>query len=322
MSATPGGSHALKTLAPGLQSPAWEGLIATLAITWASNSAYATDVLWGPLAAPGKVADALVVLQGFQQDPLATALTAPLGRPSVRKSGCCTSIRTGECSSGASAVRLHPCADAEDEAQRAAACVIRHVEAGRSPVALLANDRLLTRRVSAMLHSAGVSVRDETGWKLSTTFAAAQVMTLLRAADAARQHGRCDRRSEARARLVGRGGPDAGVAGSAPWRCALAGGAGPPRGGECRSLRMAGVADGLAGAALAQAGQVPPGEGARRGDGGAWRCCRHCLPCHCQEMVMSEPQHASTPSRRACLAWLAAPSVPLPLPQPGRKWLV
>ncbi|MEX1165775.1 MAG: PD-(D/E)XK nuclease family protein, partial [Hydrogenophaga sp.] len=77
----------------------------------------------------------------------------------------------------------HACGDAEDEAQRAAACVVQRVAAGQVPVALLANDRLLTRRVSALLTSAGVAVRDETGWKLSTTHAAAQVMALLRAAD-------------------------------------------------------------------------------------------------------------------------------------------
>ena len=178
------GQARLEDLAPGLQSPAWEGLIATLAITWASNSTYATDVLWGPLAAPGVAADALVVLQGFQQDPLASALARHWGERRSQTwlvhdspQGECTTLLGG-------GAQMHPCADAEDEAQRAAACVVRHVAAGRTPVALLANDRLLTRRVSAMLHSAGVPLRDETGWKLSTTFAAAQVMALLRAADA------------------------------------------------------------------------------------------------------------------------------------------
>jgi ATP-dependent helicase/nuclease subunit B len=172
-----------EALAAGLHNPAWEGLIATLAITWASNSAYATDVLWGPLAAPGAAADALVVFQGFQQDPLASALTQYWGQE--RSITWVLQVPDGgEAHSGhAGAIGLHPCADAEDEAQRAAACVIRHLDAGRSPVALLANDRLLTRRVSALLHSAGVVVRDETGWKLSTTFAAAQLMALLRAAD-------------------------------------------------------------------------------------------------------------------------------------------
>ena len=179
------GQQRLGALAPGLQSPTWEGLIATLAITWACNSAYATDVLWGPLAEPGLVADGLLVLQGFQDDPLANALALRWGGERARVERFYG--RSDEAEAGQPdlpvTLDLHECVDAEDEAQRTAACVIQHVAAGHTPVALLANDRLLTRRVSALLHSAGVSVRDETGWKLSTTHAAAQLMTLLRAAD-------------------------------------------------------------------------------------------------------------------------------------------
>ena len=89
--------------------------------------------------------------------------------------------------------------DAEDEAEAAAACVLAHLAKGRSPVALVALDRVLTRRVRAMLAGKdndndkdrdkgkgegagkGLAVRDETGWTLSTTRAAASVMGLLRA---------------------------------------------------------------------------------------------------------------------------------------------
>lgn len=182
------GQDRLAALAPSLQSPVWEGLIATLALTWASNSTYATDVLWGGLAQPGEVADALLVLQGFQEDPLAEAL---VGRWGTERAVIWT-LYDGDESLGAlaeeaeaeaMAIHCHACGDAEDEAQRATACVVQRVAAGQVPVALLANDRLLTRRVSALLHSAGVAVRDETGWKLSTTHAAARLMAVLRAAD-------------------------------------------------------------------------------------------------------------------------------------------
>ncbi|WP_010110833.1 hypothetical protein, partial [Verminephrobacter aporrectodeae] len=67
------------------------------------------------------------------------------------------------------------------EAQRAAACVLAHVVAGRTPVALAANDRALTRRIAAHLAGCGVALRDESGWTLSTTRAAAQLMATLRA---------------------------------------------------------------------------------------------------------------------------------------------
>ncbi len=173
-----------EAITPAQQALQWEALLATLALAWASTSAYATDVLWGPLAAPGTGADALVLLQGFQQDPLASALANHWGARA-------TVLALHEAVTDAAAVsvavgppRLHACGDAEDEAQRAAACVIERINAGQVPVALVANDRLLTRRVSAMLHHAGLTVRDETGWKLSTTHAAAQLMSLLRAADA------------------------------------------------------------------------------------------------------------------------------------------
>ena len=162
-------------LLPGPASLQWEGLIATLALTWASTSAYATDVLWSPQASPGVGAQALVVLQGFQTDPLAAALVTHWGERAL-------SLSWSVGGSNASGWMLHACDDAEDEAQRAAACVIARANQGHEPVALVATDRLLTRRISALLHGAGVAVRDETGWKLSTTHAAAQLMSLLRAA--------------------------------------------------------------------------------------------------------------------------------------------
>jgi ATP-dependent helicase/nuclease subunit B len=169
-----------EALAQGsVQALHWEALLASLALAWVSTSAYATDVLWGSLARPGDVAGTLFVLQGFQQDPLATALAAHWGERAALLEWHDSDSPQAE----PVTPRLHACGDAEDEAQRAAACVLAHANAGRVPVALVANDRLLTRRVSAMLQGAGLAVRDETGWKLSTTRAAAQLMSLLRAAD-------------------------------------------------------------------------------------------------------------------------------------------
>ena len=74
------------------------------------------------------------------------------------------------------------CEDFEDEAQRAAAAVIRHLNQGLHPVALIAQDRALVRRIRALLDRQAIPVRDETGWKLSTTRAAAGVYSLLNCA--------------------------------------------------------------------------------------------------------------------------------------------
>jgi ATP-dependent helicase/nuclease subunit B len=157
---------------PSLQ---WEAWVAQLAVLWASSSAYATDVLWSERMAPGACADALVVLSGLQTDPLVEALASHWGERATRWSLWDDAPPT-------QAARGHACEDAEDEAQRAAACVVQHLNAGRLPVALVANDRLLTRRVSALLQAQSVVLRDETGWMLSTTRSAAALLGLLRAA--------------------------------------------------------------------------------------------------------------------------------------------
>ena len=74
------------------------------------------------------------------------------------------------------------CADFEDLAQCSAAAVLQHLREGRAPVALIAQDRVLLRRVRALLERRGVGLADETGWTLATTAVAAQLMALLRAA--------------------------------------------------------------------------------------------------------------------------------------------
>ena len=154
----------------------FEAVVARIALEWAAASRYATDVLFDP-GVHGTV-DALVVLQGFQPDPLAATLLAHWG-----ERGLLIPLARDPASMSSSAqIALHAAQDAEDEAQRAAACVLAHVSAGRVPVALAANDRALTRRISAHLAHRGVAVRDENGWTLSTTRSAAQLMAALKAA--------------------------------------------------------------------------------------------------------------------------------------------
>lgn len=74
------------------------------------------------------------------------------------------------------------CQDFEDEAQAAAAQVLHHLAEGHAPVALVAQDRVLVRRVRALLERQQIALRDETGWRLSTTRAGACVAGLLRLA--------------------------------------------------------------------------------------------------------------------------------------------
>ncbi len=170
------GAELAARLVEGLDTPvlALEGTVGSMALVWAAHSAYATDRLFQARPA------LLAVIDGFQSEPLGRALQAHAGVPAL--SIALSPVALGDdVPQPAPSATLHTALDAEDEAERAAACVLQHLAAGRSPVALVAQDRSLVRRVAAMLAQRGVRMRDETGWKLSTTRAAAGVVGLLRA---------------------------------------------------------------------------------------------------------------------------------------------
>ncbi len=149
-----------------------ESALIRIAVAWAANASYATDVL---LREPARAQiDVLIVLEGFQTDPLTQTLCGLWGERAVRLSLVPAIAPLGQSAA-------HVAIDPEDEAELAAACALRHLAEGRSPVALVATDRALTRRIGARLKGQGVTAQDETGWKLSTTRAAAMLMSALRA---------------------------------------------------------------------------------------------------------------------------------------------
>ncbi|HET9208438.1 MAG TPA: PD-(D/E)XK nuclease family protein [Burkholderiaceae bacterium] len=74
--------------------------------------------------------------------------------------------------------------DAEGEAMSAAAQVTRFLRDGATPIALVAQDRALVRRVRALLERSQIGVIDETGWSMATTRAGAHATAALRAARA------------------------------------------------------------------------------------------------------------------------------------------
>lgn len=67
----------------------------------------------------------------------------------------------------------------EEEAQRGAQTVIDWLQAGKARIAIIAQDRVVARRIRALLERAQIFVADETGWKLSTTRTAAAIAALL-----------------------------------------------------------------------------------------------------------------------------------------------
>ena len=158
-----------------------EKQLARVAVEWAANApeSSSTDRLFGlrpsawiAIQAGGADRLALALLGEGDAPALVVDTDAPLDQPF-------TSIAR-ELAAEAPAHAL--CDGFEDEAWAAAAQVLDHLGRGERPVALVALDRLLVRRVRALLERAGVRIADETGWKMSTTRAGATVMSLLQAA--------------------------------------------------------------------------------------------------------------------------------------------
>jgi len=174
-----GARQAVLTGVAGNAALQWEVAVAKVAVEWVAISGYPGDVLFAPQVRAG--VDCLVVVEGLAPDPMTEGLRRVWGEKLVAlplAQGTPVLLGGGD----AGHTFLHACLDAEDEAQRSAACALAHIAQGRFPVALVSSDRALTRRVRAMLEDAGVAMRDENGWKLSTSRVAASVMTLLRAA--------------------------------------------------------------------------------------------------------------------------------------------
>ncbi|WP_245213777.1 PD-(D/E)XK nuclease family protein [Rhodoferax sp. AJA081-3] len=157
---------------------AMEAAVARIAVEWAGQSAYASDLLFDAGIRDG--VDCLLMVQGLATDPMLPALRQVWGE--LMTSLPLAVNPASESGVDASAIAWHACRDAEDEAHRTAACAIAHIAAGRYPLALVSSDRALTRRVRSMLEGVDVQIRDENGWKLSTSHAGAQVMALLKAA--------------------------------------------------------------------------------------------------------------------------------------------
>ncbi|MBK6470435.1 MAG: PD-(D/E)XK nuclease family protein [Betaproteobacteria bacterium] len=163
---------------PSAAGPAaTEAALLHVALEWAAASAPpATDRLFDLRPS------AWIALQIGGPDAVAEALLDHAGTPSLRlQADRPADDPWGPVAVGVDIERLL-CADFEAEAQAAAAAVVSALNAGRTPVALVALDRECVRRVRALLDRAAVPLVDETGWRLSTTRAAASVVALLRAA--------------------------------------------------------------------------------------------------------------------------------------------
>ncbi|MDT8997980.1 PD-(D/E)XK nuclease family protein [Paucibacter sp. APW11] len=187
-------------LAPGEREPFWqrarlllqgqgsgvtERALALVALEWAAadTRSPATDALFELRPS------AWIYLQAGGEDALSLALLSHAETAGVPVLRLMADHLLDEVYGGPDAVsrpavdvQEAQCSDFESLAQCAAAAVLDELAAGRTPVALIAQDRVLIRRVRALLDRQQIAMADETGWTLATTPEAAQVLALLRAA--------------------------------------------------------------------------------------------------------------------------------------------
>lgn len=160
-----------------------ERALALVALEWAAADPRvpATDALFELRPA------AWMTLQCGGPDPLAQALLAHAedrGLPVLRLTADLLLEQAFVSGEPPGLLEHAVCEDFESLAQCSAAAVLQHLQAGRQPVALIAQDRVLIRRVRALLERQSVPIGDETGWMLATLPQATQLRALLRAARA------------------------------------------------------------------------------------------------------------------------------------------
>jgi ATP-dependent helicase/nuclease subunit B len=174
-----------------------EALLLAWALEWAAASGlqgFASDVVFaGP--ADGGAAAWVLVQAGVTVAPGSEgALTLAAAAHAARQGVPVRRVVAQAVEDGAvQAVGWLACADSLDEARQAAAATVAAInavrdagtadgQAGRA-VALIALDRGVVRHARALLEEVGVSLADETGWRLSTTRAASVCSRLLAAAN-------------------------------------------------------------------------------------------------------------------------------------------
>ena len=155
-----------------------ERALARIAIEWAALAGAApTDRLFALYPS------AWIAIRAGGTDRMIDAVFGSARSPCLVVDTDVASREWPDIDSGLTVPAYAECAGFEQEAEAAAAQVLEHLGRGERPVVLLAADRVVVRRIRALLERAGASILDETGWKLSTTRAAAGVMALLAATE-------------------------------------------------------------------------------------------------------------------------------------------
>ena len=173
---------ALPDLLPGGDFLDTERQLQAIAVAWLGLSDFASDALFSPAA--GQQFEQIILVHGLRADPLSRSLAAywqALGK-SVHELPLAPPLHMPALPDAANPPQIYACADEAALLAHSAYAVLQNLGAGRQPVALIAQDRHATRQLRATLEAQGARIKDETGWKLSTTHAASLVWAVLDAA--------------------------------------------------------------------------------------------------------------------------------------------
>ncbi len=174
---------AVRAALPAAAGPAaTEALLLRVAVEWAATSCASASEPASSDRLFEHRPSAWLVLRLGGPEPMAEALLGHADTPSLLLLADPPDDDPYSAVAAGAQVERLLCDDFEAEAQAAASAIIEALNAGRTPVALVALDRESVRRVRALLARAGVPLVDETGWLLATTRAAAALVAVLRAA--------------------------------------------------------------------------------------------------------------------------------------------
>lgn len=151
-----------------------------IGLVWLGQSQFASDALFAPSA--GAQFEQLIVVDGLHPDPLSHALLQHWQAAGKDGGQLALSHALSHDSVPPQHARLLQADSSRELLDASAYAVLQHLASGRRPVALVAQDRHISRQLRATLEAQGATIKDETGWKLSTTQAASRLLALLDAA--------------------------------------------------------------------------------------------------------------------------------------------
>ena len=158
----------------------YERALLAIALEWVAHSNYHSDVLFSSAAGAGW--SQLLLVQGLQQDTLAQNVAAYWQTAGKTTQAWDFSPALDWQSPQLGQVRSYALHSSADLLHSSAQLALELVQDGQRPVALITQDRHISRQMRAVLAKQGLRIRDETGWKLSTTHAAGTIFSVLQAA--------------------------------------------------------------------------------------------------------------------------------------------